>query len=85
MGSNPFLPYSLQLVRELFPLTKQTIIKDTIMHPTIAIDPADLNALLKYFSRANQFHYDGWCTQEEFDAVQDYIDVIKGMALEYRV
>lgn len=55
------------------------------MSPTIAIDPADFDALLKYFARANQFHYDNYCTQEEFDTVQDYIGVIKDMALEYRV
>jgi len=55
------------------------------MNPTIAIDPTDFDALLKYFARANQFHYDGYCTQEEFDAVQDYIDAIKDLALECRV
>ena len=28
--------------------------------------------------------YDGYCTEDEFEAVQDYIDQIKELALNYR-
>lgn len=51
---------------------------------TLPIHPEDFDALLKYFARANQFHYDGYCTEDEFDTVQDYIDQIKDLALNYR-
>lgn len=52
--------------------------------PTLTIHPEDFDALLRYFARANQFHYDGFCTEDEFDTVQDYIDQIKDLALNYR-
>ena len=54
------------------------------MNPSIAIDPSDFDALLRYFARANQLHYDGYLTQDEFDIVQDYVDQIKDLALNYR-
>jgi hypothetical protein len=54
------------------------------MNPQITLNPSDFDALLKYFARANQFHYDGYCSQEEFETVQDYIDQIKDLALNYR-
>jgi hypothetical protein len=47
----------------------------------LRIENEDLLKLVSYFSRANQFAYDGWLTQEEFDDVQDYIDEIKDRAL----
>jgi hypothetical protein len=55
------------------------------MNPTLAIDPADFDALLIYFARANQLHYDGYLTADQFDAVQDYVDTIKDLALNHRV
>lgn len=55
------------------------------MNPTIAIDPVDFDALLIYFARANQLHYDGYLTAEQFDTVQGYIDTIKNLALNHRV
>jgi len=54
------------------------------MTAQLSIDPADFDALLKYFARANQFHYDGYCTEGEFNTVQDYIDQIKDLALNHR-
>jgi hypothetical protein len=51
--------------------------------PQLTIDSADFDALLKYFARANQFHYDGYCTVNEFKTVQGYIDQIKDLALNY--
>ena len=47
----------------------------------LRIENEDLLKLVSYFNRANQFHYDGWLTQDEFDDVQDYIDEIKDRAL----
>jgi|DEB0MinimDraft_10_1074344.scaffolds.fasta_scaffold13169_6 hypothetical protein len=54
------------------------------MTAQLPIHPEDFDALLKYFARANQFHYDGYCTEDEFEAVQEYIDQIKDLALNYR-
>jgi len=53
------------------------------MTAQLPIHPEDFDALLKYFARANQFH-DGYCTEDEFEAVQEYIDQIKDLALNYR-
>lgn len=54
------------------------------MTAQLSIAPADFDALLKYFARANQLHYDGYCTEDEFEAVQEYIDQIKDLALNHR-
>lgn len=50
-------------------------------HTMLRIENEDLLKLVTYFNRANQLHYDGWLTQEEFDDVQDYVDEIKSRAL----
>ena len=54
------------------------------MTAQLHIHPEDFDALLKYFARANQFHYDGYCTAGEFELVQYYIDQIKDLALNHR-
>lgn len=54
------------------------------MTAPLNIHPEDFDALLKYFARANQFHYDGYCTEGEFEVVQYYIDQIKDLALNHR-
>ncbi len=54
------------------------------MNAELSIHAEDFDALLKYFARANQFHYDGYCTEGEFEVVQDYIDQIKDLALNHR-
>lgn len=54
------------------------------MTAQLSIHAEDFDALLKYFARANQFHYDGYCTEGEFEVVQDYIDQIKNLALNHR-
>ena len=54
------------------------------MTATLHIHPEDFDALLKYFARANQFHYDGYCTEAEFELVNYYIEEIKDLALNYR-
>lgn len=54
------------------------------MTAKLTIHPEDFDALLKYFARANQFHYDGYCTEAEFNLVQLYIDEIKDLSLNYR-